>query len=133
MRVCISLRCSERPPSSRDECGEEYAPVSIKEKFDPQICVPSLSQRETLRLIETTVEKSDDMQRIVDHFVPPLVDYVLTDYQSNHPDTRDPEVSFVVMFLLLVWCSREICLAESTLALSFATTILTTKVTIYYS
>jgi hypothetical protein len=50
-------------------------------------------QRETLRLIETTVEKSDDMQRVVDHFVPPLVDYVLTDYQTNHPDTRDPEVS----------------------------------------
>mmetsp|Transcript_33911 Transcript_33911/g.66171 ORF Transcript_33911/g.66171 Transcript_33911/m.66171 type:complete len:1090 (+) Transcript_33911:310-3579(+) len=49
-------------------------------------------KRETLRLIETTVDKSDDMQRIVEHFVPPLVDYVLADYQNNHPDTRDPEV-----------------------------------------
>eukprot|EP00960_Hanusia_phi_P076603 768584-Hanusia_phi.AAC.3 len=49
-------------------------------------------KRETLRLIETTVEKSEEMQRIVAHFVPPLVDYVLADYQSNHPETRDPEV-----------------------------------------
>mmetsp|Transcript_15108 Transcript_15108/g.50989 ORF Transcript_15108/g.50989 Transcript_15108/m.50989 type:complete len:1084 (-) Transcript_15108:130-3381(-) len=49
-------------------------------------------KRETLRLIETTVEKSEEMPRIVAHFVPPLVDYVLADYQSNHPETRDPEV-----------------------------------------
>mmetsp|Transcript_2101 Transcript_2101/g.4795 ORF Transcript_2101/g.4795 Transcript_2101/m.4795 type:complete len:1086 (-) Transcript_2101:355-3612(-) len=49
-------------------------------------------KRETLRLIETTVEKSEEMHRIVEHFVPPLVEYVLSDYQSNHPDTRDPEV-----------------------------------------
>jgi len=49
-------------------------------------------KRETLRLIETTVEKSEEMHRIVEHFVPPLVEYVLTDYQNNHPDTRDPEV-----------------------------------------
>jgi hypothetical protein len=50
-------------------------------------------KRETLRLIETTVDKSDDMQRIVANIVPPLVDYVLVDYKSNHPETRDPEVS----------------------------------------
>uniref|UniRef100_A0A7S0M413 Exportin-1 n=1 Tax=Cryptomonas curvata TaxID=233186 RepID=A0A7S0M413_9CRYP len=49
-------------------------------------------KRETLRLIETTVDRSEDMPRLVEHFVPPLVDYVLADYQSNHPDTRDPEV-----------------------------------------
>jgi len=49
-------------------------------------------KRETLRLIETTVERTEEMGRIVEHFVPPLVDYVLADYQSNHPDTRDPEV-----------------------------------------
>lgn len=49
-------------------------------------------KRETLRLIETTVDKSEEMQRIVTQVVPPLVDYVLTDYQSNHPETRDPEV-----------------------------------------
>jgi exportin-1 len=49
-------------------------------------------KQETLRLIETTVKKSEEMGRIVEHFVPPLVDYVLADYQSNHPDTRDPEV-----------------------------------------
>ena len=49
-------------------------------------------KRETLRLIETTVDRSEDMQRIVTQVVPPLVDYVLADYQSNHPETRDPEV-----------------------------------------
>ena len=37
------------------------------------------------------VDRSEDMPRLVEHFVPPLVDYVLADYQSNHPDTRDPE------------------------------------------
>ena len=49
-------------------------------------------KRETLRLIETTVDKTEDMQPIVLQVVPPLVDYVLTDYQNNHPQTRDPEV-----------------------------------------
>jgi hypothetical protein len=39
------------------------------------------------------VDRSEDMPRLVEHFVPPLVDYVLADYQSNHPDTRDPEAT----------------------------------------
>jgi len=49
-------------------------------------------KRETLRLIETTVDKSEEIQRIVTQVVPPLVDYVLEDYKNNHPETRDPEV-----------------------------------------
>ena len=39
------------------------------------------------------MERSEDMPRLGEHFVPPLVDYVLADYQTNHPDTRDPEVT----------------------------------------
>jgi len=49
-------------------------------------------KRETLKLVETVVDKTEDVPRIVAHIVPPLMDPVLGDYQRNLPDTRDPEV-----------------------------------------
>ncbi len=44
-------------------------------------------------LIQTTVDKSQDVSGLVASVLPPMLDYILSDYASNHPDTRDPEVS----------------------------------------
>jgi exportin-1 len=47
---------------------------------------------ETLRLVETFVEKTTEPQLVAQNFVPPLLDPVLGDYQRAIPDARDAEV-----------------------------------------
>eukprot|EP00270_Netrium_digitus_P012503 TRINITY_DN4067_c0_g1_i1.p1 TRINITY_DN4067_c0_g1~~TRINITY_DN4067_c0_g1_i1.p1 ORF type:complete len:525 (-),score=157.11 TRINITY_DN4067_c0_g1_i1:661-2136(-) len=49
-------------------------------------------KRETLKLIETFVDKADDMELIAKSFVPELRDPVLGDYARNVPDARESEV-----------------------------------------
>jgi len=53
-------------------------------------------KKETLRLIETFIEKSEDPQTITMNFIPPLLEAVLGDYKTNIPDARDPEVLSVM-------------------------------------
>ena len=71
-------------------------------------------KRETLKLIETFLDKAEDQQHIGKQFVPPMMDPVLGDYARNLPDARESEVlslfatiinkyafiSFVIMFFL---------------------------------
>jgi len=49
-------------------------------------------KRETLRLLESYIERSEDNDVILQRFVPPLLDPVLGDYVRNIPEARDPEV-----------------------------------------
>mmetsp|Transcript_26423 Transcript_26423/g.43268 ORF Transcript_26423/g.43268 Transcript_26423/m.43268 type:complete len:1071 (-) Transcript_26423:573-3785(-) len=49
-------------------------------------------KKETLRLIETFIERTEDVQVVLNNFVPPLMDPVLGDYNRALPDSRDPEV-----------------------------------------
>lgn len=56
-------------------------------------------KRETLKLIETFLEKaetftekSEDQQNLGKQFVPPMMDHVLGDYSRNLPDARESEV-----------------------------------------
>jgi len=49
-------------------------------------------KKETLKLLETFIEKSEDNELVITKFVPPLLDPVLVDYFNNQPDARDPEV-----------------------------------------
>eukprot|EP00743_Colponemidia_sp_Colp-15_P002924 GILK01003163.1.p1 GENE.GILK01003163.1~~GILK01003163.1.p1 ORF type:complete len:1097 (+),score=141.59 GILK01003163.1:95-3385(+) len=49
-------------------------------------------KKETLKLIETFVEKCSDVQTVAQNFIPPLLDPVLGDYSRNIPAARDPEV-----------------------------------------
>jgi len=49
-------------------------------------------KRETLRLLESFIERSEDNELILSRFVPPLLDPVLGDYVRNIPEARDPEV-----------------------------------------
>ncbi|KAM9951178.1 hypothetical protein ACTFIW_010386 [Dictyostelium discoideum] len=49
-------------------------------------------KKETLKLLETFIEKSSDKQVIYSNFLQPLLEAVLGDYRTNIPETRDPEV-----------------------------------------
>ncbi|PTB75856.1 hypothetical protein M440DRAFT_1335077 [Trichoderma longibrachiatum ATCC 18648] len=49
-------------------------------------------KKEILKLIETYVEKAEDLQAVRTQMVPPLLDSVLVDYNRNVPGARDAEV-----------------------------------------
>jgi exportin-1 len=49
-------------------------------------------KKETLKLISTWVEKSNDPKMVCESFIPPLLDAVLGDYQRNVAVAREPEV-----------------------------------------
>lgn len=49
-------------------------------------------KKEVLKLIETYVDKAEDLQAVRMQMVPPLLDTVLVDYTNNVPGARDAEV-----------------------------------------
>lgn len=49
-------------------------------------------KRETLKLIETFLDKAEDQAHIGKQIVPPMLDPVLGDYARNLPDARESEV-----------------------------------------
>ena len=49
-------------------------------------------KKEILKLIESYVQKADDLEMVSNNIVPPLLDAVLVDYNRNVPDARDAEV-----------------------------------------
>jgi len=57
-------------------------------------------KKETLRLLDTFIEKSEDNDLVLTKFVPPLLDPVLGDYVRSIPDARDPEVLSLFTCLL---------------------------------
>ncbi|PKA48667.1 hypothetical protein AXF42_Ash018484 [Apostasia shenzhenica] len=65
---------AEPDPARRDE----YLKRSVK--------------RETLKLIETFVDKAEDQSQLGKQFVPPMMDPILADYARNVPDARESEV-----------------------------------------
>ena len=58
-------------------------------QYDPWI---RSVKRETLKLIETFLDKAEDQPQIGKQFVPPMMDPVLGDYARNLPDARESEV-----------------------------------------
>uniref|UniRef100_M4CQ93 Importin N-terminal domain-containing protein n=1 Tax=Brassica campestris TaxID=3711 RepID=M4CQ93_BRACM len=49
-------------------------------------------KRETLKLIETFLDKAEDQPHIGKQFVSPMMEYVLADYARNVPDARESEL-----------------------------------------
>lgn len=49
-------------------------------------------KKEILKLIETFVDKAEDLQAVRTQMVPKLLDSVLVDYNRNVPGARDAEV-----------------------------------------
>lgn len=70
--------------------------MSLFDKLEIIICCnASLCRsvkRETLKLIETFLDKAEDQPHIGKQFVPPMMESVLGDYARNVPDARESEV-----------------------------------------
>lgn len=57
-------------------------------------------KKEILKLIETYVEKADDLEMVRTNIVPALLDAVLVDYNRNVPNARDAEVLKVMSTII---------------------------------
>ena len=57
-------------------------------------------KKEILKLIDTYVEKSDDLEMVNANMVPPLLEAVLIDYNRNVPDAREAEVLNVMTTII---------------------------------
>lgn len=76
-------------------------------------------KRETLKLIETFLDKAEDQPHIGKQFVPPMMESVLGDYARNVPDARESEVlslfatiinkyaSYLLMCAIVINCNCE--------------------------
>ncbi|OLL22893.1 Exportin-1 [Neolecta irregularis DAH-3] len=58
----------------------------------PRVRALRTVRKEILKLIETYVNKADDLDAVNQNLMPPLFDAVLADYNRNLPDARDAEV-----------------------------------------
>ena len=57
-------------------------------------------KKEILKLIDTYVQKADDLEMVNTSIVPPLLDAVLVDYNRSVPDARDAEVLDVMTTII---------------------------------
>ncbi|KYQ92422.1 exportin 1 [Tieghemostelium lacteum] len=57
-------------------------------------------KKETLKLLETFVDKTEDKGSIYANFTPHLLNAILGDYQTNIPEVRDPEVLSLLTVLI---------------------------------
>ncbi|KAI9739393.1 MAG: Karyopherin transporter [Claussenomyces sp. TS43310] len=57
-------------------------------------------KKEILKLIETYVERADDLEMVRTNIVPALLDAVLVDYNRNVPNARDAEVLKVMSVII---------------------------------
>jgi exportin-1 len=53
-----------------------------------------------LKLIDTYVEKADDLHMVNNSMVPPLLEAILVDYNRNAPDARESEVLNVMTTII---------------------------------
>lgn len=59
-----------------------------------------LVKSETLKLIETFLDKAEDQPQIGKQFVPPMMDPILGDYARNLPDARESEVLSIFVTII---------------------------------
>jgi exportin-1 len=66
----------------------------------PQVRGLRTIKKEILKLINTYVERADDVNMVHDNLVPGLLEAVLSDYQRNVPDAREAEVLNVMTTII---------------------------------
>jgi exportin-1 len=57
-------------------------------------------KKEILKLVNTYVEKADDLEMVHNNLVPQLLEAVLVDYKRNVPDAREPQVLEVMTTII---------------------------------
>ncbi|KAK8210264.1 Karyopherin transporter [Zalaria obscura] len=80
-----------------DEAVQRDGPIATKM---PKVRGLRTIKKEILKLINTYVEKADDLEMIHDRLVPQLLEAVLLDYRNNVPDARESEVLNVITTII---------------------------------
>lgn len=57
-------------------------------------------KKEILKLVDTYVQKADNLEMVNANMVPPLLEAVLVDYSRNVPDAREAEVLNVMTTII---------------------------------
>ncbi|CAL0311372.1 unnamed protein product [Lupinus luteus] len=89
--IRIVLNILQTNTSVASSLGTYFLP-QISLIFLDMLIVYSSVKRETLKLIETFLDKAEDQPQIGKQFVPPMFDPVLGDYARNVTDARESEV-----------------------------------------
>lgn len=80
-------------------CAPNYGIGNIATKM-PKVRGLRTIKKEILKLINTYVEKADDLEMIHNNIVPKLLEAVLIDYKNNVPDAREAEVLNVMTTII---------------------------------
>ncbi|PSK33552.1 exportin [Elsinoe australis] len=80
-----------------DEAVQRDGPIATKM---PKVRGLRTIKKEILKLINTYVEKADDLEMIHERLVPGLLEAVLLDYRNNVPDAREAEVLNVMTTII---------------------------------
>lgn len=87
--------------------------IFLKSFFCLFVYLNSSVKRETLKLVETFLDKAEDQPQIGKQFVPPMMDPVLGDYARNLPDARESEVlslfATIINKFVIRFCSCYFC------------------------
>lgn len=80
-----------------DDAVKRDGPIATKM---PKVRGLRTIKKEILKLINTYVEKADDLEMIHERLVPGLLEAVLLDYRNNVPDAREAEVLNVMATII---------------------------------
>lgn len=80
-----------------DDAVKQSGPIATKM---PKVRGLRTIKKEILKLINTYVERADDLEMIRTAMVPDLLEAVLSDYRNNVPDAREAEVLNVMTAII---------------------------------
>ncbi|KAF8520214.1 CRM1 C terminal-domain-containing protein [Hysterangium stoloniferum] len=72
--------------------SESVAQQGLVSTKTPKVRSLRTIKKEILKLMDTYIKRSEDAEGINNNFIPPLLDAILGDYNSNVPPARDAEV-----------------------------------------
>lgn len=93
--ICVQDIFCKTPKVWLDLCTKDSSRCLCLKNWNNWYCKSLLFRsvkRETLKLIETFLDKAEDQPHIGKQFVPPMMESVLGDYARNVPDARESEV-----------------------------------------
>ncbi|KAL9652070.1 hypothetical protein ABK040_000411 [Willaertia magna] len=72
--------------------SQEISNIGPKAASHANVRMMKAVKRETLRLVESFIGNTEDIQLLVTQFLPPLLEAALGDYKNSVPDAKDPLV-----------------------------------------
>jgi exportin-1 len=97
-RIYLDMLTMYRASSSLiDESVQRQGAIATKM---PKVRGLRTIKKEILKLINTYVERADDLEMVHNTLVPQLLEAVLVDYKRNVPDAREPQVLEVMTTII---------------------------------